>query len=103
MADSWLILKCAGMGVQASYLVLLLAVFWQFRRQLARMRFRWVAPIIVGNFVALSVPWIFESVAVSRACFIVAQAIYLCGMAILVTDLTRGDVTVTRAAVDASM
>ena len=103
MTDSWLIVKCAGMGVQASYLVLLLAVVWQFRRELARIRFRWVAPIIVGNFVALSVPWIFESVAVWRACSIVAPAIYLCGMAILVRDLARGDVAVTRAAVDASM
>ena len=102
MTGSWLIVKGVGIGVQVAYLVVLLAVFWQFRRELARVRFRWVVPVIVGNFVALSVPWIFQNVVISRACFIVAVAIYLAGIAVVVRDLARHDVVVTSSLVDAS-
>ena len=102
MTGSWLILKGVGTGIVVSYLVLLLVVFWQLRRELSRLRFRWVAPIVVGNFVALTLPWIFDSVPAQRACLIVADAIFLGGIAVLVRDLARHDVTAVRAIVDAS-
>jgi hypothetical protein len=90
------------MEILVSYLMLLLVVFWQLRRELSRLRFRWVAPIVVGNFVALTLPWIFDSAPAQRACFIVAHANYLGGMAVLVRDLARHDVTVVSAVVDVS-
>jgi len=101
MLGSWLILKGVGIGILVSYLMLLLVVFWQLRRELSRLRFRWAAPIAVGNFVALTLPWIFDSVPAQRACFIVAHAIYLGGMAMSVRDLARHDVSVVRAVVEA--
>ena len=102
MTSSWQVVEGIGIGVQVSYLVLLFAALWQSRRNLRRMRFRWVTPIVIGNFVALSVPWVFESVVVSRACFISALIIYLGGMALVARDLARRDAVETSSVVNAS-
>jgi hypothetical protein len=47
--------------------------------------------MILGNFVSLTVPSVFENVAVTRVCFIVAHAIYVGGIVILVRGLAQND------------
>ena len=90
MTGSWLIVKWVGLAVLALYLVLLLIVLWRVRGKLAELRgglFLW--PILVGNFVGISVPWLYENVAFKRGCFVVASAIYACGIGILVRGLLQ--------------
>jgi hypothetical protein len=99
MTGSWLIVKWAGMTVLALYLVLLLVAVWQFRGMLSRLPVKVVLPIVVGNFVGLSVPSVFESIAVTRVCFVVAHLIYVYGIAILAKQLAHTDGWFSRAGV----
>jgi prepilin signal peptidase PulO-like enzyme (type II secretory pathway) len=89
MTGSWLIVKWAGMAVLALYLVLLLVAVWQFRGMLSRLPVKIVVPIVLGNFIGLSLPSIIESVAVTRVCFVVAHIIYVYGIAILTQQLAQ--------------
>ena len=89
MTGSWLIVKWLGITVLAFYLVLIVVVLWRFRAKSSRLRSESYLPMILGNFVSLTVPSIFEDVAVTRVCFIVAYAIYICGIVILVRGLMQ--------------
>ena len=91
MTGPWLIAKWVGIAVLAVYLVLILVAIWRFRTKLSRMRSGFYMPMIIGNFVSLSVPAIFENVVVSRFCFVVANVIYIVGILILVGGLARKD------------
>ncbi len=91
MTGSWLIVKWIGMAVLALYLVLLLVAAWLYRNRLSQLRGGLYLPIVLGNFISLSVPWIFDNVAVTRACFLVAQAFYIAGILILVRGLAQKD------------
>jgi hypothetical protein len=91
MTGSWLIVKWMGITVLGLYLVLILVAIWRFRAKALRLRSGLYLPVIVGNFIWLSVPSIFENVAVTRMCFVVAHAIYLGGIAILVKGLAQKD------------
>jgi hypothetical protein len=91
MTGSWLILKWVGVAVLALYLVLILVAVWRYRAQLSRLRSELYLPMILGNFVSLSVPSVFESVAVTRVCFIVAHLIYAGGIVILLRGLAQKD------------
>ena len=89
MTGSWLIVKWAGMAVLAFYLVLILAAIWRFRGKLARLRSELILPMILGNFISLTVPSIFEDVVVTRVCFVVAHTIYIGGIVILLRSFGR--------------
>jgi hypothetical protein len=80
-----------GITVLGLYLVLILVAIWRFRAKALRLRSGLYLPVIIGNFVGLSLPSIFESVAVTRVCFVVAHAIYLGGVVILVKGLAQKD------------
>ena len=62
----------------------LVVAILRFRGKLSRLRFGLWAPIVMGNFIGLSVPLIFERVVVTRICFVVADVIYLYGLTVLV-------------------
>jgi hypothetical protein len=90
VTGSWLIVKWAGIAVLAFYLALLLISLGFFRGKFPRAAFvRSFAPVVLGNFVSLSVPSLFESVAVKRLCFVVGHVIYICGIAILLRVLVQ--------------
>jgi hypothetical protein len=89
MTGSWLIVKWVGIAILAFYLVLILVAIWRFRARSSRLGSELYLPMILGNFVSLSVPSIFENVAVARVCFIVAHAIYMGGILILVRGLAQ--------------
>jgi cyanate permease len=89
MTGAWLIVKWMGITVLGLYCVLILVAIWRFRAKAARLGSGLYLPIIVGNFISLSVPSIFENVAVTRACFIVAHAIFVVGIVILVRGLAQ--------------
>jgi len=89
MTGSWLIVKWVGMTILALYLVLILVATWRLRGKLSRLRSEIYLPMILGNFISLSVPSIFENVAVARVCFVVSHAIYIFGIAILVRGLAQ--------------
>ena len=91
MTGPWLIVKWIGIAVLMLYLVLMLVAIWRFRVKLSRMRIGFYMPMILGNFVSLSVPSIFENVIVTRSCFVVAHVIYIVGIVILVGGLVRKD------------
>ncbi len=88
MRGPWLIVKWAGIGILLSYLALLIFAIFRFRSRLVRMRLAYV-PIVLGNFVSLSLPWIFMKAAVTRICFVLAQVIFIYGITVLVKDLAR--------------
>jgi hypothetical protein len=87
MTGSWLIVKWVGIAVTASYFALLLVVFWRFRRRSSRLRAGVILPVVVVNFIDMGVADIFQSVSVTRACFVTASVIYLYGLAILARGL----------------
>jgi len=89
VTDSWLIVKWVGIAVLAFYLVLVLAATWRFRGKLSRLRSELLLPMILGNFISLTVPSIFENVVVTRVCFIVAHTIYIGGIVILLRSFAR--------------
>ena len=91
MTGPWLTVKWACLTVVAVYL-LLMVVHWRVRGKRSRLPsrlFAWLGWLF--NFVLLGVPMIFENVAVTRACFVVAAGICLVGIGILVGDVV-GDV-----------
>jgi hypothetical protein len=87
MTGSWLVVKWAGVAIAAAYLLLLLVVTVRFRRDLSRLRGGLILPAVLGVFISLSVPSIFEDVTVTRICFMAATSIYTAGIAILVKGL----------------
>jgi hypothetical protein len=89
MTGSWLIVKWLGLAVLALYLVLLTVVFWRFRGKLEGLRGSSFWPMWVGLFVGIDGPWLYENVAFNRACFVVASAVYVCGIALLVRGLRQ--------------
>jgi hypothetical protein len=91
MTGSWLIVKWVGAGILASYSALLLVVFCWFRAELSRLRSVIYLPQVLGNCVAFSVPWIFENLIFARACFVIAQVIYVSGIVLLVRGLLQAD------------
>jgi hypothetical protein len=91
MAGSWLIVKWVGIAVLSLYLVLILVAIWRFRAKLSRLGSELLLPMILGNFISLTVPSVFENVAVKRLCFIVAHAIYVGGIVILLRGLAQKD------------
>ncbi|MGA2426301.1 MAG: hypothetical protein ABSG07_20040 [Terriglobales bacterium] len=89
MTGSWLIVKWLGITVLSVYLVLMLVVFRRFRSKLAELRGGLIWPIVVGNFIGICLPLLYENVAFKRACFVVASAVYACGIALLVRGLRQ--------------
>ncbi len=92
-----LIVKWVGIGTLLLYLASLVVAIWQFRGKLSRLRFGLFAPLVVGNFVGLSLPWIFEEAVVTRICFVVAHVAYLYCLAILVKAMVHQDGVLLRA------
>jgi hypothetical protein len=86
---TWFIVKWVGIAIFALYLVLIAVTILRFRRRLSRLRNGFYLPIIIGNFVWLGLPLIFENVIVTRVCFVVAQALYIGGIAILMRCLVQ--------------
>jgi hypothetical protein len=91
MTGSWLIVKLVGIAVLCVYLVLMLVAIYRFRTKLTGLQSAVYLPLIFGNFIGLCVPSVFENVAVTRVCFVVAHAIYLVGILILVRGLAQKD------------
>jgi hypothetical protein len=90
MTGSWLVVKWTGVVILALYTGLILFVFIRFRDDWHRLRAgSLVWPIVLGNLVGISLPWIFEDVVFTRGCRIVAILIYLAGIAILLRGLTE--------------
>ena len=87
MNGSWFIVKWIGFTVTIAYLVLIVVVFLRFRGRLSQLRPGPILPVVVGNFVGMTVPDIFENVLVSRACFVAASVIYLYGLVTLARGL----------------
>ena len=90
MTGPWLIVKWAGIGILLSYLTLLIFAILRFRSRLIRMRFAF-APIVLGNFVSLSLPWIFMKAEITRICFVLAQVVFIYGMVVLLKRLARNE------------
>jgi hypothetical protein len=86
MTGPWLLVKWAGIAVLLCYLVLSAVVCWRRRRKSSRLPYGLIGPLIVGNVVAFSLPWIFEDVVFARICFVGAQAVYLYGLLILIKE-----------------
>ncbi len=97
MTGPWLIVKSVGIAILLLYLVLVVVATWRFRGKLSRLRFGLFAPLVVGNFVGLSIPWIFEEVVLTRICFVAAHVVYLYGLAILVKAMAHQDEVLLRA------
>ena len=97
MTGPWLVVKWIGIAILLFYLALLVVAIWRYRRKLTRFRSGLFLPLVVGNFVGLSVPWIFEEVVLTRVCFVVAHAIYLYGLAVLVNALAHQDESLLKA------
>jgi hypothetical protein len=93
MTGPWLIVKWAGVGVLLFYLLLLIHAMRRYRDRLSGMRAALFMPIVIGNFVSLTLPWIFMKAEVTRICFVVAQAIFMYGITVLVRKLTQRDQT----------
>jgi hypothetical protein len=91
MTGPWLIVKWVGVGVLLFYLLLLMHAMRRYRDRLSGMRATLYMPLVVGSFVSLTLPWIFMKAEVTRICFVVAQAIFMYGMAILVRNLKQKD------------
>jgi hypothetical protein len=89
MTGPWLIVKWAGVGVLSIYVVLLIVAIRRFGSRLPGMR-SVAVPIVLGNFVSFGLPWIFMKAEVTRICFILAQAIFMYGIAVLVRNLAQG-------------
>jgi hypothetical protein len=86
MTGSWLIVKWIGIAILGCYLVLLVVALWRFRGKLPRNSF---VPIMISNFVALSIPSIFESAVLTRVCFVLAHTVCIIGIAVLTRQLMR--------------
>jgi hypothetical protein len=91
MTGPWLIVKWAGIGILSFYVVLIVFAIVRFRDRLSRMRSTLFVPIILGNFVWLTLPWLFMEAEVTRICFVAAQAIFVYGVAVLVKNLAQKD------------
>jgi hypothetical protein len=89
MTSSWLIVKWVGISITAAYLTLLVVVVMRFRRDLSRLRGGLILPSVLGVFISVSVPSIFEDVTITRICFAVACVIYIGGIVILLRGLIQ--------------
>ena len=89
MTGPWLMVKWAGVSIDAAYVVTLLVVFRRFSRDLSRLRGGLILPAVLGAFISITVPSIFENVVVTRICFIAATIIYIGGIAILLRGLVQ--------------
>ena len=81
--------KWVGVSIDAAYLLTLLVVLSRFSRDLSRLRGGLILPAVLGVFISVTVPSIFEAVVVTRICFIAATIIYLGGTAILLRGLVQ--------------
>jgi len=79
MTGSWLIVKWAVMAVFAAYALLVVVTNRRLYGSFWRIRFGYM-PVVLGNFVTLSVPGIFENAIATRLCFIVAGIVYILGI-----------------------
>jgi hypothetical protein len=91
MTGSWLAVKWVGVAITAIYLVLSLVVLVRFRRNLSRLRNGLTWPAVLGVFISVSIPSVFENIAVTRVCFIASSLLYLVGIAILLRGLAQKD------------
>ncbi len=89
MTGPWLIVKWAGITILSCYLALIVVVFWRFWGKVSQLRPGLAWPIVLGNFVGQSLPWIFDNVVFARVCFVAASAIYSYGIAVLLRGLTQ--------------
>ena len=88
LTGPWLIAKWAGIAILSAYLVLLIFAIARFRGKLSQLRFALVVPLVLGNFVGLSLPWLFMNAAFTRICFVLAHASYIYGIAVLVKNFS---------------
>jgi len=91
MTGPWLMVKWAGIGILLLYVVLIVLAIVRFRDKLSRMRSALFVPIVLGNFVSLTLPWLFVKAEATRICFVTAQAILVYGIAVLVRNLAHKD------------
>jgi len=91
MTGSWLIVKWVGISITAGYLVLLLVVVMRFRRDLSRLRGGLILPAVLGVFISVSVPSIFEDVMIARICFVATCVLYIGGIVTLMRGLIQED------------
>ena len=84
-----MIVKWVGISIAAVYLLLMVLVATRFRRDLSRLRHGLILPAVLGVFISVSVPSIFEDVMVARICFIAAVGIYIAGIGILLRGLVQ--------------
>jgi tellurite resistance protein TehA-like permease len=91
MTGSWLIVRWVGVAIAAFYLVLIVAAIRRCRTRFSQIRSGLYVPIVIGNFISLSVPWLFENVVVTRACFVIAQLIFVRGIWFLLRGLAQPD------------
>jgi hypothetical protein len=89
MTGPWLMVKWLGISIAAAYMLALVVVVIRFRRDLSRLRGGLILPAVLGVFISVSVPAIFEDVTVTRICFIAATTIYFGGIAILLRGLVQ--------------
>jgi len=89
ITGSWLLVKWMGIAVSAAYLALISFVLIRFYRDISRLRAGLILPIILGNFVWISLPSIFENVVFTRVCFVVAHLVFIGGIIVLVRGLVQ--------------
>jgi hypothetical protein len=89
MTGPWLMVKWVGISINAAYVLILLVVVRRFSRELSRLRGGLILPVVLGVFISVTVPSIFEDVVVTRICFIAAAFIYIGGIAILLRGLVQ--------------
>jgi hypothetical protein len=92
LTGPWLIVKWTGVGISLTYVALLVVAIRRFGSRLSRMRSA-LAPMVLGNLVSFCLPWIFMKAEVTRICIVVAEAIFLYGIAVLARNLVQRDQT----------
>ncbi len=93
MTGPWLIVKWIGIAVLLSYTALLVVAIRRFRDRLTRMRSSLSWPIVIGNFISLTLPWLFMKAEVTRTCFVVAQGFFIYGIVVLLKNFAPKDQT----------
>jgi hypothetical protein len=89
MTGSWLTMKWVGISIEVTYLILLVVVLRRFRHDLSRLKGGLIWPPVLGVFISVSLPSIFENVMVSRVCFVAAVVIYIGGIGFLLRGLVQ--------------
>jgi len=91
MTGPWLIVKWMGIAALLSYTALLVVAIRRFRDRLTLSSLSW--PIVIGNFISLTLPRLFMKAEVTRTCFVVAQGFFIYGIVVLLKNFAPKDQT----------